>query len=230
RGFADALIISATKRVDPRIEFLAARKIPFIALGRSLTDAGQPWLDLDFEGMASQGVARLAAKGHRRIGVFVPHDALNLGFVFLDSYRAALASEGIGFDPSMVFRAYPNEQGGHQIAKDIAAMPAQLRPTAFILTNEVMAVGLYRGLHEAGLEPGRDFAIIGRDSPHARYLMPKLTCFRISLRDLGIALAEALLATMPAYAEQYRLGVMRRVMPMELVEGDSDGPAPPVYA
>ncbi len=50
RGFADGLILSATRRHDPRIEFLAERNIPFVTLGRSLTDAGRPWLDLDFEG------------------------------------------------------------------------------------------------------------------------------------------------------------------------------------
>ena len=38
RGFVDGLIISATQRHDPRIEFLAARHLPFIALGRSLDD------------------------------------------------------------------------------------------------------------------------------------------------------------------------------------------------
>ena len=79
RGFADALIISATKRHDSRIDFLAQRKIPFVALGRSLSDAGHPWLDLDFEGMAEIGVERLVAKGHRRIGIFAPVDDLNLG-------------------------------------------------------------------------------------------------------------------------------------------------------
>lgn len=225
RGFADGLIISATKRHDDRIQYLAQRKIPFIALGRSLTDAGQPWLDLDFEGMAEIGVDRLVAKGHRRIGIYAPRDDANLGFVFVESYRNALQRHGIAFDPDMVFRANPNEAGGHQIAERIAEMPSAQRPTGFILTNEVMTVGLYRGLYDSGLEPGRDFAVIGLDSPHAHYLTPKLTCFRLSLRDLGIALAEALLATMPEYAERYPLGVVRQVWPMELVEGDSDCPA-----
>jgi DNA-binding LacI/PurR family transcriptional regulator len=220
RGFADALIISATKRHDSRIDFLAERKIPFVALGRSLSDAGHPWLDLDFEGMAEIGVERLVAKGHRRIGVFAPFDDINLGFVFIESYRRTLEKHGIPFDPALVFRAFPNERGGHQIAERIAAM--QDRPTGFVLTNEVMSVGLYRGLNDAGIRPGRDIAVIGRDSPHAHYLAPTLTCFRLSLRDLGIALAESLLATMPAYAADYPLGVVRKIFPMELVEGGSD--------
>ncbi|GLQ08792.1 transcriptional regulator [Devosia yakushimensis] len=226
RGFADALIISATKRHDHRIDYLAEQGIPFIALGRSLTDAGHPWLDLDFEGMAEAGATRLIEKGHRRIGVFAPIDDTNLGFVFVDSYRKTLERHGIAYDPDLVFRTYPNERGGHQIARAIAAMPQDKRPTGFVLINEKLSVGLYGGLHEAGLAPGRDIAIIGRDSTHAHYLMPKLTCFSLSLRDLGIALAEALLATMPAYAAQYPLGVVRKVVPMELVEGDSDNALP----
>ncbi len=226
RGFADALIISATKREDHRIDFLASRKIPFVALGRSETDADHPWLDLDFAGMAELGVARLFGKGHRRIGIFAPLDDANLGFVFVDAYRQALAQQGIVFDPSLVFRAHPNERGGHSIAQSIASMPADMRPTAFILTNEVMAVGLYNGLYEAGIPPGQAIAIIGRDSPHAHYLVPRLTCFRLSLRDLGISLAEALLATMPAYAEHYPLGVVRRVVPLDLIEGESDMVSP----
>lgn len=227
RGFADALIISATKREDRRIGFLAGRKIPFVALGRSETDAGHPWLDLDFEGMAEIGVSRLIAKGHSRIGVFAPVDDINLGFVFVDAYRKVLERHGIAFDPDLVFRAYPNERGGHQIAHEIAAMPEARRPTGFVLTNEVMSVGLYNGLYEVGLAPGRNFALIGRDSPHAHFLVPKLTCFRLSLRDLGISLAEALLATMPDHASAYPIGVVRKVVPLELVEGESDNPAAP---
>jgi len=227
RGFADALIISATKRHDQRIEYLAGQQIPFIALGRSLTDVGHPWLDLDFEGMAQLGVDRLVGKGHRRIGVFSPMDDTNLGFVFIERYRQALEAHGITFDESMIFRAHPNERGGYEIAQRIAAMPRDRRPTAFVLTNEVMSVGLYRGLYDSGLAPGKDFAVIGRDSPHAHYLTPKLTCFRLSLRDLGITLAESLLATMPTYAADYPHGVVRKVLGLDLVEGDSDCPAPP---
>ena len=225
RGFVDGLIISATKRQDHRIDYLAERNIPFIALGRSLTDAGHPWLDLDFEGMAQTGVDRLVAQGHHRIGVFAPIDDTNLGFVFIDSYREALARHGLKFDPELIFRSYPNDRGGHEIGERIAAMAPDRRPTGFILTNEMLTVGLYRGLYDCGIRPGKDLAIIGRHSTNSQYLDPKLTCFYLSLRELGIDLAEALLATMPAYAEHYPLGVVRRVLPLNLIEGESDQPS-----
>ena len=67
--------------------------------------ATYPWIDLDFEGVANRAVDRLVATGHRRIAVAVPSNDINLGFVFLDGYKAALARHGIAFDPRLVIRA-----------------------------------------------------------------------------------------------------------------------------
>lgn len=220
RGFVDGLIISATQRRDPRIDFLAERRIPFVALGRSLSDAGHPWLDLDFEAMAATSVDRLVAAGHRRIGVFAPKGELNLGYIFLEHYRGALERHGIAYDDSLVFRTTPNEAGGYAIAQAVASM--RDRPTALVLINQVVTVGLYGGLSEAGLQVGRDIAVIGQDSQHAHYLAPRLTRFTLSLHDLGIHLAQALLAAMPSYSRHYPTGTVRHVWPMEFIEAESD--------
>ncbi|MGH6860650.1 MAG: substrate-binding domain-containing protein, partial [Phyllobacterium sp.] len=95
-------------------------------------------------------------------------------------------------------------------------------PTALIVASERVTVGVHHGFIERGLVPGRDIALIGRGGQHTRYLRPALTSFSLSLRDLGITLAESLLATMPAYAQDYPLGLVRKVVPFDFVEGDSD--------
>ena len=220
RGLADGLIISSTQRVDPRISYLPERKVPFVTLGRSTTDAGQPWLDVDFETIASGSVNRLVARGHRRIAITLPDDDVNLGYIFRDAAEAALRAHGLRLDPALVFRSTPSEAGGYGIARAIVGQKD--RPTAVILVNEPISIGLYRGLSEANILPGRDIAVIGRDSPQTRFLSPALTGYEQSLRDLGIALGEALLASMPAYAEIYPTGIVRKVWPTELVEGESD--------
>ncbi|MCF3643127.1 LacI family DNA-binding transcriptional regulator [Rhizobium sp. TRM95111] len=220
RGFADGLILSATRRHDERFELLDKRNIPFITLGRSLTDVGQPWYDLDFEGMADTAIDRLVARGHRRIAITRPHDDMNLGYVFVDRCRDALARHGLRLDDGHIFRSTPNETGGYQIARDLIA--AKDRPTAVVLVNEAIAIGLYRGLQEAGVQPGRDIAVIGRKSPHSHFLSPRLTAFSLSLRDLGIALGETLLATMPAYQSAYPERAVRELWPLDLVPGESD--------
>jgi DNA-binding LacI/PurR family transcriptional regulator len=220
RDFADGLIISSILRVDPRITFLAERKVPFATLGRSTTDAGQPWLDIDFETIAREAVNRLVARGHRRIAITVPHNDVNLGHLFRDTAEATLHEHGLELDPALIFSSTPSESGGYGIAQGILAQKD--RPTAVILVNESISTGLYRGLSEANYLPGRDIAVIGRDSPQTRFLSPTLTGFRQSLFDLGIALGEALLASMPKYAELYPLGTVRKIWPTELIEGESD--------
>jgi DNA-binding LacI/PurR family transcriptional regulator len=221
RRAVDAMIISATHRIDARIVILAKARIPFIALGRSTSGADYPWLDLDFVGIANRAVDRLVANGHRRIALGLPSNDINLGFLFLDGFKQALKRHKIKFEPSLIIRAASTEQGGYQIAHEVLGMKE--RPTALVLIYELMAIGVYRRLSEAGMTPGKDLAVIGfRESPLAKFLSPTLTCFRMSLRDLGIGLAESLLAAMPTYADVYPQGRVNKIWPMELVVGESD--------
>ncbi len=218
RGFADGIILSATRRNDARFELLDRHKIPFISLGRSLTDVGQPWLDLDFEAMAEISMERFIRAGHTEIGVIWPHGDLNLGHLFIDRCRQVLEAHGLKLAEENVFRARPNEAGGYEVAKEIAAR--RTRPSAIALVNETLVTGLYKGLEEAGMSPGKDIAIVGRHSPHTQFLSPALTGFNLSLRDLGIGLAEGLLSVMPNYEGAYA-PPHHRVWPMTLLEGSS---------
>ena len=68
RHIADAYVISNTHRVDPRVDLLTHRGVPFVALGRG-GSAAHAWLDLDFEGVAAESVKRLARVGHQRIAL-----------------------------------------------------------------------------------------------------------------------------------------------------------------
>lgn len=225
RRFVDGLFISAIQRHDARIDYLIERSIPFVALGRSLSGGSHPWIDLDFEGVATMAVDRLVARGHRRIALVRPSAPINLGYVFADAYQAALAAHGIALDPDLIIHAgqTTEEEAGYRSVELLLARAE--RPTAILLANENMAIGVYRRLHEAGLTPGRDMAVIGlRQSPLTGFLSPTLTCFRLSLFDLGRRLAEALLAQMPAYRHRCPLGLVQEVWPLTLVPGESDPP------
>jgi DNA-binding LacI/PurR family transcriptional regulator len=96
-------------------------------------------------------------------------------------------------------------------------------PTAVILIYELMAIGFYRRVMEAGIIPGRDIAVVSfREAPRAKFLQPALTCFRTSVHDLGVELAEILLSSMPAYSHEYPRKTRQTVWPLELIPGESD--------
>jgi DNA-binding LacI/PurR family transcriptional regulator len=221
RRIVDALIISETQRVDKRFDLLAKTKIPFVALGRSLSDGNASWIDLDFDGVVNSAVDRLVAHGHRRIAISAPSSDINLGFIFVEGYRRALERHGIAYDPAMVIRAKSSEQGGYQVADELLRI--EDRPTAVILIYELMAIGFYQRVMESGIVPGRDIAVVGfREAPRAKFLQPPLTCFRTSLHDLGVELAEILLSGMPAYSQEYPGKTRQTVWPLELIPGESD--------
>jgi DNA-binding LacI/PurR family transcriptional regulator len=221
RRLVDAMIISATSKSDARIEFLGKAGIPFISLGRSQSSKNLRWVDLDFEGVASRSVDRLVAHGHSRIAITVPADDINLGHVFHDGYRSALERHGIAYEPALVYRQERVVEGGHGLAARIAA--TRNPPTAVMLSTEVLAPSLYRGLEEHGMVPGKDIAVIGfRDNPRARYLTPSLTCHSFSLPALGESVAETLLAGMPAFEALYPGQATNKIWPLTLAPGESD--------
>lgn len=220
RRVVDGMILSGTERIDPRIDLLQSARIPFVALGRSETDNDFSWVDLDFEGVAETAVDRLVAQGHRRIALTVPFGDLNFGIVFQQAYQRALQRHGIPYDPELVFQTGLGEEDGYLLVDALLDRPDPV--TAIILIFEVVAIGIYQRLAERGLRPGQDLAVIGfRDEVVIRYLKPRLTCFKISLFDVGVALGNALLEQVsPAPGRNDPFSHIR--VPLSIQLGDSD--------
>jgi DNA-binding LacI/PurR family transcriptional regulator len=146
---------------------------------------------------------------------------VNNRYIFEEAYRNALTSHGIPFDPDLIVRVPNTEAGGYQLGQDLLAI--QDRPTAVILVQETLAIGLYRSLGEASLEPGRDLSVIGfRQNPTCRFLSPSLTCFSLSLQELGVRLGEVLMNVMHRGPSEADPEPVRQLWPMTLVPGQSD--------
>ncbi len=192
RGIVDALVITATRRVDHRIAMLANSRLPFLTLGRSETPGDYSWIDLDFEGVARRSVEEAVRCGHRRIAVCLPDNNVALGYHYEAGYLAAMADAGLPVDETLMMRIPTSEEGGFSLGRRIYDMSHP--PTALMLCSEVTAASAYAALRECGIEPGRDLSIIGfREMPVMRFMAPKLTCFQLDLQALGTLLASSVL-------------------------------------
>ena len=141
------------------------------------------------------------------------------------AYQKALARHGIPFDSELVFQTGLDGGDGTLLAD--AVLDRADRATAIILIFEGAAVGIYERLAELGLQPGRDLSVIGlRNELVVQHLRPRLTCFELSLFEVGVALGEALLAQLSSTAK--RGGPFAQVrIPLTIRPGESDGPPLP---
>lgn len=192
--WTDAIVLARTRRRDPAIDYLSEVGFLFATLGRSLSGGtGYPPLDLDFVRAGEEPVARLAARGHRRIAVVGPTPELNIARLFRHGYRPGLRRARLSCDPARLATGEVNEAGGY--AATLALMKSPHPPTAILFNNDALALGGCRALGELGLQPGRDVAVIVVvDSSLCGYLSPAASGFSVRLEPLGRRLAEMLLA------------------------------------
>jgi DNA-binding LacI/PurR family transcriptional regulator len=193
RGLADALVIADTRGADPRVEYLAKLRRPFVTFGRTKGAARHAWVDPDFEAAIEGAVGHLAGLGHRRIGLALPKIDTNYVDLVEAGYRRAMRSRGFAIDEGWDVRRPAGERGGIEAAD--ALLAAAPRPTAIILTDSMHAAALYRRLSEARLRPGRDVSILALlPEARAQYLIPTLTSYQTDWTEIGRRLGEAAIA------------------------------------
>ncbi|MFF2346662.1 LacI family DNA-binding transcriptional regulator [Pseudarthrobacter sp. NPDC058119] len=138
----------------------------------------------------------LLAHGHRRIAFInaaIPGPATDGR---LAGYRQALEDAGISFDPDLVMKACPDQEGGYLAT---AALLMRGAPAVFCY-NDRMAMGLYDGLREQGLSIPGDIAVVGFDNQEAiaAHLRPPLSTVALPHYELGAAGVRMLLGIDPA--------------------------------
>ena len=96
------------------------------------------------------------------------------------------------------------------------------QPSAVLLVDELMAIGLYQKMADAGLRVGNDLAVVGfRDSPRSQHLSPSLARYRTLARDLAVWLGKVLLAEMSGRDPASE--AVGEIWPMDPIVGESGG-------
>jgi DNA-binding LacI/PurR family transcriptional regulator len=226
RRHVDGVILAGTRHHDERIDYVAARQFPFVALGRSESGGEHAWIDLDFETAVAAVVARLVEQGHRRIALAIPGGDAMQAHIYLRAWKKAMKKHGLEVPEGFVQRNELSERGGYLATE--ALLDLGVLPDALMFQSDCMAIGAYRKLHETGRTPGRDLTISGGvlAGEVSEYLAPRLSGFTLDAYALGQRLAQALLAQLPEFAASYRAAQEPVLWPLSLRERDDDAPRP----
>lgn len=214
---ADGVILSGTRPDDVRVRLLQEADFPFVTYGTTSAHRPHAFVDADNYGIIRTTIARLVARGHRRIALLNPPAWLSYGQTRLHSYRQMLEAAGIGFDDRLV--AHDRLTPGYGRAQVMVMHALADPPTAYICANEASALGALSGFAECGLVHGRDAVINATDDLNvSAYFTPPLTTFYLPITRPANLLGHHILRVM---AGEPVAGLQTLLMP-DLIERSDD--------
>lgn len=171
---------------------LLNHSIPVVRLEATHKNAGERPLDnvyLDNVAAAQAAVLHLLEKGHQRIAMLTGNEGPSA--YRLIGYSLLLQERGIPVEESLIKTGAFNEEGGYEAMRALLEQPA--RPTAVFAANDLMAMGAYLAIKQAGLRIPEDIAVVGFDNiPTAKLVSPPLTTVDQFQRRVGQRAAEML--------------------------------------
>ncbi len=219
-GRVDGLVLLDLRCDDQRAAHLVAAGVRCVGAGAP--DAGTPCpaVGLDLAQGAADATRHLCALGHTRIAMIALPTDLADSEPFYQGFVAALAASGREADSALIVEAGTSQDDGFAAMQELLAHPEP--PTACLAASDTLAFGAMHALRDAGLEVGRDLALIGcGDLPLAAHTHPALTTLRAPRRAMGAALAHCLIALV----ERRPIPPATR-LPLQLIIRKSTAPPP----
>lgn len=214
-GQIDGVILSGPLVEDPRVPLLIDLGLPFVLHGRTRTETPYPFMDIDNRGAFNAQAAHVIAHGHQRVVLLNGLTDYTFAQHRLDGYRQAFADAGLTPDPRLIFSASMSEENGYRQTRE--ALTETPRPTAFLCSSMVEALGCLRALRDCSLRVPEDISVVAHDdglpAVDPAGLNPPLTTSSSSIRAAGVRVAEHLLALLGGATPQ---GI-QEVWPVPLV-------------
>lgn len=201
------------------IEELARFHVPVVFLDIGSAGVCMSNLVVDYEAGIEEAINHLAGLGHRKIAYIGGPRRLRSAARRFQAFCDSMARHLPGSLPLMIYEADFRFSGGRQAAREM--LTSSELPTAVIVANDMMALGVIEEFRERGIHVPGNISIVGFDDiAFAALSSPPLTTICLPRAELGREAVEALLATIEHPDWQ---GVEVKI-PTHLVLRDSTGP------
>jgi LacI family transcriptional regulator len=191
-GRVEGLIILWPRLDIGFLENLVPDTLPIVLLSTSAGTSRFETLSFDNRAGAYAAVEHLAEHGHERVAILTGDPANFDAQERLAGYRDAVQDLGLVADSALEIEGDFTQEGGRAAVEQLLALDPP--PTALFASNDSMAMGVLRGVHEADLQVPEDLALVGFDDiPSARFATPSLTTVRAPTLELGRRAMDALL-------------------------------------
>ncbi|HEV2880635.1 MAG TPA: LacI family DNA-binding transcriptional regulator [Pyrinomonadaceae bacterium] len=156
---------------------------------------------VDYDTGIEEAIAHLVALGHREIAFVSGPRHLRSAMKRLDAFRTSLARHLPETAPQ-VYDGNFKLDGGREAARALLERGGEM-PTAIVVANDMMALGVMQEFRECGVEVPRDVSVVGFDDiAFAQLAAPPLTTVSLPREELGRRAVEALIASVEHSEQQ----------------------------
>ncbi len=196
--------------------------VPIIIVSRDLTASGVSSVLVDNEAGGALALRHLHALGHRKIAVIRGPDEMFDSAPRWAGVQREAKQLGIRINPRLVLKL-PNVvdptsgfEGGLDCARRLQASGVEF--TAIIAVDDLTALGVLRGLSEAGVRVPEDCSVVGFDDLlPAAIATPGITTIRQPLGDMGLLAADWMVKAIEALHQRQTPALQLHLAPPQLV-------------
>ena len=216
-GKVDGFIILYSKKEDPVIDYLFNEGLLYILIGKATQYTNQTiYIDNDNLLAGREATEYLYQLGHRRIAYLGSDSSLMFSADRKAGYQLALASHQLPVRPEYCVEVKNVSENNEEAIRGL--LMQKDRPTAILVSDDILAVSLERVCLENHLAIPEDLSIISfNNSLFARLPSPQLTSIDIGAGQLGSEAASQIIN----HIENPNLLATKIIVPHHLIERDS---------
>ena len=216
-GKVDGFIILYSKKEDPVIDYLFNEGLLYILIGKATQYTNQTiYIDNDNLLAGREATEYLYQLGHRRIAYLGSDSSLMFSADHKAGYQLALASHQLPVRPEYCVEVKNVSENNEEAIRGL--LMQKDRPTAILVSDDILAVSLERVCLENHLAIPEDLSIISfNNSLFARLTSPQLTSIDIGAGQLGSEAASQIIN----HIENPNLLATKIIVPHHLIERDS---------
>ena len=216
-GKVDGFIILYSKKEDPVIDYLFNEGLLYILIGKATQYTNQTiYIDNDNLLAGREATEYLYQLGHRRIAYLGSDSSLMFSADRKAGYQLALASHQLPVRPEYCVEVKNVSEKNEEAIRGL--LMQKDRPTAILVSDDILAVSLERVCLENHLAIPEDLSIISfNNSLFARLTSPQLTSIDIGAGQLGSEAASQIIN----HIENPNLLATKIIVPHHLIERDS---------
>ena len=213
----DGFVVLYSKQDDPVVDFLCDEGLLYVLVGKANQFTNQTiCIDNDNLLAGREATDYLYDLGHRRIGYLGCENTFLFSADRKSGYQLSLLRHGLELRPDYCIEMDFDPTEPNQRLRD--ALKQQDRPTAVVVSDDILAVALERICIQMGLSIPEDLSIISfNNSLFAQLTSPPLTSVDVNSFQLGYEAASQILN----HAENPNLLATKIVVPHFIVERGS---------